>query len=474
MIKLYAFELDNVLWSGVLDATRYGKGRGASKVPEDNLQLRLGDEGIVEDRSVPSNPENFVILFPEVTRVFHDIAKNNLQIAIVSNNGGKKLCDRALWLFRAPDKNASRQSLTTFVRYDENDVVSKVEMFKNLKTWSGVDFVDMVFFDLDCAESQQVQQHLGVHVKTIDKRDGLTWTDYVDASQGLAGGQPPHKQPNGTPGGHIPRRDDPRQDKPPQELPPFYDMPALGRTLGSGAFSDVYMSKSDPEIIVKKLKHWRPGIQQRFVAIYKVVEAGRPFTPDPSRDTKDEEYLSQIALELRNLRAVGELKGPADPERFCGWFSMKFVRGNPIWDNATYWRHPFGVPFQTLLKRAFHLTVDEIEYFVKKHGMEHRDAHLANVKFETKGGTLVRAHVFDWGFAARMTWDGRYYVRANDTLVWNSGEAGAKYTPDQFRKYWIEWMVKTEYEAQMSRQGISREDGSKFLANLDWWFEWDK
>jgi hypothetical protein len=31
-----------------------------------------------------------------------------------------------------------------------------------------------------------------------------------------------------------------------------------------------------------------------------------------------------------------------------------------------------------------------------------------------------------------MKWDGRYYVRGHDKLVWNSGEPGAKYTAEDF------------------------------------------
>ncbi|KAG2140518.1 uncharacterized protein EDB93DRAFT_678933 [Suillus bovinus] len=77
------------------------------------------------------------------------------------------------------------------------------------------------------------------------------------------------------------------------------------------------------------------------------------------------------------------------------------------------------------------------------------------------------------GFAVRMKWDGRYYVRGHDKLVWNSGEPGTKYTPEEFRRYWINWMVKTEYEAQMTRRAIDDTDCQKYLSDVRWWYERD-
>lgn len=106
---------------------------------------------------------------------------------------------------------------------------------------------------------------------------------------------------------------------------------------------------------------------------------------------------------------------------------------------------------------------------MKEYGIEHRDAHLGNVKFVVD----EKARLLDWGFAVRMKWDGRYYVRGHDKLVWNSGEPGAKYTTEEFRKYWINWMVKTEFEAQMTRQAIGDTDCQKYLSDIRWWYERD-
>lgn len=94
-----------------------------------------------------------------------------------------------------------------------------------------------------------------------------------------------------------------------------------------------------------------------------------------------------------------------------------------------------------------------------------------------------------------MDWDGSRYIRKRENLTWNSGDHGQKFTPDEFvsavqctygsdlelmhtltskRKYWITWMVKTEYEAQIKRHGITKEDGDKFLNDLGWWFRADR
>jgi hypothetical protein len=92
------------------------------------------------------------------------------------------------------------------------------------------------------------------------------------------------------------------------------------------------------------------------------------------------------------------------------------------------------------------------------------------------------------GIAVMMTWDGKRYIRGDDVVLWGDSEAGAKYTPEEFvsfnvfhvyyalssyeqRRYWIKWMVKTEYEANMKRNAITEKDGGEFLKDLDWWFQ---
>lgn len=122
-----------------------------------------------------SNPDNHIDLFPDITRIFHDMNKNNFEIAIVSNNGNKALyvtsrtstshlmlsrCDRALYLFNTPDRNAAMQPTNPkFIKYDKNssgaswsqgrtssdiDTESKSDMFKKIKESSRFDYSEMV------------------------------------------------------------------------------------------------------------------------------------------------------------------------------------------------------------------------------------------------------------------------------------------------------------------------------------------
>lgn len=70
-----------------------------------------------------------------------------------------------------------------------------------------------------------------------------------------------------------------------------------------------------------------------------------------------------------------------------------------------------------------------------------------------------------------MKWDGQCYIRGDEIIVWGESEQGRLYTPDEFRRYWITWMVKTEYEANMNQHSIIQEEGKNFLEDLKWWFE---
>ncbi|KAF8833572.1 hypothetical protein BDN67DRAFT_705711 [Paxillus ammoniavirescens] len=249
--------------------------------------------------------------------------------------------------------------------------------------------------------------------------------------------------------------------------PPSDGKPRLGKLLGSGKFGSTYESADDPNTVIKVMKDWSADMRPRLLEISSIINAGKPFKPGNSNT---DQYLAMIAFELRNLQNVKQLKAPK-LEHFTGWFEMTKVQGTLLWKTPLYGRHPFSVPFQRLIKTAFHLTVDEIEEAVKKYGIEHRDAHLANVMFTMKGDHPVKAHLFDWGIAVRMKWDGRHYIRGQDVIVWGRSEQGERYTPEEFRKYWITWMVKTEYEANMKRHSITHEDGEKFLKDLNWWFE---
>lgn len=149
------------------------------------------------------------------------------------------------------------------------------------------------------------------------------------------------------------------------------DMPSLGDRLGAGKFAEAFRAKHDSETVIKKLKYWKPGFQTRFTEIYKVIESGRPFEPNNKPNPEDEQFLFMIAMEFRNLKAVGELQAP-QLDRFCGWFQCKYIHGTPIWETSEYKHFAFTVPFQNHVKRAFHLAVDRLERAVKEFGIEHR------------------------------------------------------------------------------------------------------
>ncbi|THU95173.1 hypothetical protein K435DRAFT_798336 [Dendrothele bispora CBS 962.96] len=205
-----------------------------------------------------------------------------------------------------------------------------------------------------------------------------------------------------------------------------------------------YYKARDPKDQVQPITSMITYNEVKNVAeIYQVIKEGKPFKPG---NDNDDQYLTMLAFELRNLNMIKELKAPK-PENFTGWFMSTKVFGTALWKTPLYKQHPFSVPFQRLIKKAFHLIVDEIEETVRKYGVEHR------------------------GIAVRMQWDGKQYIRRDDVLVWAESGSGAKYTPEEFRRYWITWMVKTEYEANVRRNAITEEDSKKFLKDLTWWFQ---
>lgn len=144
-------------------------------------------------------------------------------------------------------------------------------------------------------------------------------------------------------------------------------MPSLGACLGEGKTAEVFQAKHDPESVIKKLKYWKLGFQTRFVEFYRMIESDRPFEPSEG----DDQFLYTMAMEFRNLKAVGELQAP-EPHRFCGWFQLKYIRGAPICETPGYKHFPFTVPFQVHVRRAFHLVVDRLEWTVRQYGIEHR------------------------------------------------------------------------------------------------------
>ncbi|THU84297.1 hypothetical protein K435DRAFT_822746 [Dendrothele bispora CBS 962.96] len=403
----------------------------------------MADE-IIRDKS---NPQNQIELFPDTPLIINDILRKGIQIAIVSRNPNKALCTRALFYYKARDAKDQVQPITSLITYNEVKNESKMYPFERIKNWSGVPYEEMLLFD---SSSSSVQEKLGVKFKLVNKDRGLQWQDYQDALKNA------DNQPNNS----TQKPDDPYDI-------PFYGQPPLGKLLGGGRFASVYDSAEDSEAVIKVMKYWERGLRKRFLEIYQVIKEGKPFKPG---NDNDDQYLTMLAFELRNLNMIKELKAPK-PENFTGWFMSTKIFGTALWKTPLYKQHPFSVPFQRLIKKAFHLIVDEIEETVRKYGVEHRDGHLANALFTMNGDQPAKAHLLDWGIAVRMQWDGKRYIRGDDVLVWAESESGAKYTPEEFRRYWITWMVKTEYEANVRRNAITEEDSKKFLKDLTWWFQ---
>jgi len=158
-------------------------------------------------------------------------------------------------------------------------------------------------------------------------------------------------------------------------------------------------------MIIKVFPGWDPRLRRDFLVVYALVDA----------KTKDSQIACQVlanylkedhafyfltlyAFELRNLKAVAQLKKPHHPENFHRWFAMDKVPSELLWKTEVYqWcsRHPFSVNCRIPLKDAFNLIADDIEEAVRKHNTEHRDAHLANVVFIMRGDMPVKAHLFD-------------------------------------------------------------------------------
>ncbi|KAF5384554.1 hypothetical protein D9757_006406 [Collybiopsis confluens] len=324
--------------------------------------------------------------------------------------------------------------------YIKNITANYSSIFKNVMGWASAQGSEILFFDCH-EESLKVQRELGVRVEIVSHEAGVTWEIYERALEKYGGGKDPKDGP-----------------------------PKLGKLLGEGKFSKVYEAADDKNSVIKILKDWTTEKNRRLLQIYDVIKTGRPF--DPGNNTEDH-YPLMIALELRNLSIINELEEPK-PEDFSGWFKMKKIVGTHIWDHPLYKRHPFSVDFQEFVRACMHLAMDSIEEIVKKYGVEHCDAHFKNVVFNFDGNKPVRARLLDWGIAVKMKWDDSQYIRGDDFLIivppYQDIRAGAKYSPSSFRRYWIAWMVKTEYDALWSRRAITETDGKAFLQDLDWWY----
>ncbi|TCD65672.1 hypothetical protein EIP91_002299 [Steccherinum ochraceum] len=436
-IKAIVFEVNWTVWSGKLDPQKWGKGRLASPKLEDNLQRDVSDKFLIRDVSDYSRE---IRLFQDIPKIIHDIKERRIGLGFVSRDSPRAACDRALYYFEYLDENHRDMPIIRAVDYNETGNGDFKSIFSSIKDWASAQGDEILFFDCH-KESLAVNREQGVRVEIVSNQTGVTWEIYDHALEKY---------------GHSGKGKD--------------DQPKLGKLLGEGKFSKVYEAADDGDAVVKVLKNWTAEQSRRLQEIYAVIKTGRPF--DPGNDRQDQLIL-MVALELRNLNIINELKDPK-PEDFSGWMKMKKIVGTHIWKHRLYKKHPFSIEFQEFVRACMHLAMDGIEHVVKTYGVEHCDAHFKNVVFDFDGDKPVRARLLDWGIAVKMKWDGNRYVRGDDIQLivppYQDSKAGMKYTPDQFRRYWITWMVKTEYDALWSRNVITERDGQAFLKDLEGWY----
>ncbi|KAG7097703.1 hypothetical protein E1B28_005028 [Marasmius oreades] len=380
-IKAIVFEVNWTVWSGKLDPHKWGKGHSARDKPEDNLKRDSSDKHVIRD---VSNHSHEIRLFNDIPKIIHDIKKRHIPLGFVSRDSTRKMCDRALYFFEYPDENHHHKPIINSVNYDETGSGNYISIFNKIKGWASAQGNEIVFFDCH-EESLKVHRELGVRVEIVSHRTGVTWEIYNRALEKYGHGNGGHGHGHGHGGGKGPDT-------------PYYGQPKLGKLLGEGKFSKVYEAADDRDAVVKVLKNWTTAQRRRLLEIYAIVKSGRPF--DPGNNQQDQ-YLLMIALELRNLNMIQELKDPK-PEDFSGWFKMKKIEGTHIWKHHLYKKHPFGVKFQEFVKACMHLTVDAIERVVKTYGVEHCDAHFKNVVYDFDGDKPVRARLLDWYDVPRL------------------------------------------------------------------------
>lgn len=174
--KVVALDTDWTIFWGWLRDWEWGKGPGAYNPVEDNVEQENYWE--VRDRT---NHNRKIGMYADVPDIVHDILSKGAQIAIVSRNTNKALCDRALWYFKVKDANGNLQSFidqnSNITSYDEIYDQDKTVHFQKIKDWAGCNFSDMILFD-DEAPNNDVEMMLGVTFQVSKDKKGLTWQNY--------------------------------------------------------------------------------------------------------------------------------------------------------------------------------------------------------------------------------------------------------------------------------------------------------
>ncbi|KAF5384500.1 hypothetical protein D9757_006412 [Collybiopsis confluens] len=187
--KLVALNTDGTIWAGRLDEKEWGKPDNIHKVDEFTLENK---------RRV--NTDIKIKMNPDIPKIINEILKNDASLAIVSRNSSKALSDRALYYFKAKDKDGETKSIIDLVRYDEVVDEPLSNHFKRIHEWSKFPYADMVYFDIGSEVPKDVVD-LGVTVIGGPATTGLTWERY---KKGLEEWER-RKGPPGPPKKELPR-----------------------------------------------------------------------------------------------------------------------------------------------------------------------------------------------------------------------------------------------------------------------------
>ncbi|KIK93899.1 hypothetical protein PAXRUDRAFT_144010 [Paxillus rubicundulus Ve08.2h10] len=174
--KLVSLDTDWTLFWGWLDPkqSNWGKGPGAYSPVEDNIEQV--DYWDLRDRT---NHNIKCGLYADIPRIIKDILQNGAQIAIVSRNRSKGLCDRALWYWKVNDASGKERSIIDMVKFNEVYDRDMTEHFSKIKGWTNFNYFDMIHFD-DEATNNVVEMMLGVTFQVSRDQKGLTWDNYQE------------------------------------------------------------------------------------------------------------------------------------------------------------------------------------------------------------------------------------------------------------------------------------------------------
>jgi len=167
--RVVGLDTDWTIWQNYLDGQTWGKGAGASRIQEDNIE-RI-DQWTLRDRT---NHAYRIKAFNDISKVINDILKNGAQLAIITRNPAKNLSDRALYYFKAINPAGGNQrSIIELIKYNEAKDESKALPWRRIREKSGSDYADFLMFDDEALNNATriivVNVELAVGNKPIDR-----------------------------------------------------------------------------------------------------------------------------------------------------------------------------------------------------------------------------------------------------------------------------------------------------------------